>query len=281
MSPECLRFEGLLGEFMARFDPVSYQLYRVHYPVELFEPLKPYLGPLSGRSLRLLDLGAGTGMSTWSLFQFFKGFDEAVLVDPDPAMLDRSNALDFGNGVRSERCVASAEAYEPKVKADLVLVGSAWHWMNSDRTVNTVLKSLKPGGWVFVFEYQFPKAVPDDLGRTLNDWVRRAFNLKWKEIGQQPRGSLNEITERFRRHPDFCFAGESACEMSDPLTPEDLTGVIVSQSRFLAYELALSDEEKTRVRSELLEDLKQVWPVVGPMSFTYRFKGYAFRTRSV
>ncbi len=266
---------------MSRFDPVSYQLYRVHYPVELFEPLKPYLGPRAGTHLRLLDLGAGTGMSTWSLLQFFKGFDEVVLVEPDPAMLDRTLTLDFGEGVHSERCVASAEAFDSNNQADLVLIGSAWHWMNSDRTLETILKSLKPGGWVFVFEYQFPKAMPDELGRGLNDWVRRAFNLKWKEIGQQPRGSLSEITERFRRHPDFCSAGEAACEMSDQLMPEDLCGVIVSQSRFLAYELELQEEEKTKVRSDLLGDLKRVWPGVGPLNFSYRFKGYAFRTRSV
>jgi SAM-dependent methyltransferase len=265
---------------MSKFDPGSYLRSRVEYPVALFSPLSTFVGTQAG-SLRVLDLGAGTGLSARSFLRFFPEVDSLLLVDPDPAMLAVAEASFAGSGFPEVgTLVSGGENLGTPDPVDLVLVGSAWHWMNTRSTIEAIRRVLRPGGCLFVFEYQFPKAKGVE-GAGLNEWIRRAFNRDWKESDQSPRGSLKELVSGFHAHPDFAFRGESRVEQDAEMGVEDLFGVIVSQSRYLAFERRLDGPGVDRQRQGLLEDLRQNWGERPMLAFSYRFHGIRFQVRNV
>jgi SAM-dependent methyltransferase len=273
---------------MAVFDPDRYQQHRIFYPQALFEPLKPVLGPRSDGIIRVLDLGAGTGNSAWSFRQFYRGETDFTLIDPDPAMLERVLPLDFGSGARVRSRVASSHEIERALPDgsleqshfDIALAGSAWHWMQASETIRALEACLVPGGAFFVFEYRFPRVVGGADASGLNEWIRRSFNLHWKTPDQKPRGSLRELTEPLRAHDAFFERSSVECIGESEIDPEGFAGVVVSQSRYLAYERTLPDEAaRERARSELIREIKTRWPEPHPVRVEYDFQGFLFVRR--
>jgi SAM-dependent methyltransferase len=270
---------------MAVFDPDTYRQHRIFYPSALFEPLKPVLGPRSDKIIRVLDLGAGTGNSAWSFRQFYPGEIDFTLIDPDPAMLERVPLLDFGPGTRVRTRIASSHEIKSappdgsleQSHFDIALAGSAWHWMHPSETIRALEARLLPGGAFFVFEYRFPRVTGGGDAFHLNEWIRRNFNLHWKTPDQKPRGSLRELTEPLRAHDSFCERASVECVGEFEIDPEGFAGVVVSQSRYLAYERTLPDEAaRGRARSELIREIKNRWPESRPMRLHYEFQGFLF-----
>jgi len=258
---------------MAKFDAELYQKYRNDYPIALFEPLKSLLGPMKTRP-RVLDLGAGTGISSLSFSRFYPEAD-FILVEPDLEMLEQSHqTLSVVESV--QRIHESAERFQLEEKVDLVLIGSAWHWMNPAVTIERIQNVLKPGGAVFVFEYQFPKAkVPEHL--PLNEWIRREFNLRWKPQGQTPRGSLRELTEPLRVLPGLSETRAISFEKSESFSLERFYGELLSQSRYLAYERTLNLEGREELRKGLLKELAHFWGHLECIPCTYWLEAFCFR----
>lgn len=124
--------------FGSAIDPARYDAVRPGYPAEavpwlLGEPMKP---------VRVLDLGAGTGKLTRTLVE-----DDHVVVAVDPAegMLQTLSTALPGVDAR----VGTAEAIPlPDSDVDAVIVGQAWHWMDSQAAGVEILRVLRPGGRV-------------------------------------------------------------------------------------------------------------------------------------
>ena len=262
---------------MAKFDPVSYSRYRVDYPPELFHSLKSLLSSPSGSGVRVLDLGAGTGIASRSLQAFHPGAASFHLVDPDPGMLSEAGAS-FGPEVSYSCEVGAGEDFEIPNPVDLVLIGSAWHWMKPGRVLERLEQALRIGGRLLVFEYQFPKGVGYDA-MPLNDWIRREFNRVWKDEGQRPRGSLLELLQPVLNHPSFAYRGEVRLEQNFELSPEALQGVILSQSRYLSYERTLPAKKRISARQELLETIRGFYGTRPSLRFEYRFQSVGFERR--
>ncbi|NDG84919.1 MAG: hypothetical protein EBX52_07770 [Proteobacteria bacterium] len=259
---------------MSRFDPESYRRYRVTYPESLFHVLRPAIAAAAG---------AGSALS----FQrFYPAAIEFTWVDPDPAMLEASSDLVFPEQVSVRRIAAASHEWilQPgaPVDLDLALIGSAWHWMNASATLDVLSQVLVPGGGAFVFEYQFPKAVGHPAAPALNEWTRREFNLKWRDVSQVPRGSLRELTACFLEHRDFSEDSRRMCVERVLLGAEQFFGVIVSQSRYLAFERGLPDDVARRTaREALLNEIRARWPAEDAIPFEYGFEGFCFRRRVV
>jgi ubiquinone/menaquinone biosynthesis C-methylase UbiE len=177
--------------------------------------------------------------------------------------------------VISVQCAPSELIPHSAGSFDLVLIGSAWHWMRQMETVSEIDRILVPGGGVYIFEYQFPRAVgmPD-----LNEWIRVQFNTLWKPATQVPRGSLLKLTAIFRNHSDFSQVDSMA--MSDQRIHDatELMGVIVSQSRYQHFEQALPADARMGKRLELQHALQQRMSNQG-CDFSYPYEGYLFRKR--
>jgi SAM-dependent methyltransferase len=99
------------------------------------------LAPVSdAHSVRVMDLGAGTGILTGALARLAA---EVVAVEPDPSMLaELRRQLP---GVRAVEGRAEALPL-PDQSVDAVLCGQAMHWFDLDRALPEIARVLAPGG---------------------------------------------------------------------------------------------------------------------------------------
>jgi SAM-dependent methyltransferase len=115
--------------------------YAQHRPRYADEAIRWCLAPVSHvQPLRVVDLGAGTGILTSALDRFGA---EVVAVEPDHAMLaELRRQLP---GVRAME--GSAEALPlPDHSVDAVLSGQAMHWFDLSRALPEIARVLVPGG---------------------------------------------------------------------------------------------------------------------------------------
>ena len=87
-----------------------------------------------------LDLGAGTGAATRVLA---RRVPHVISVEPDPRM----RAVIAGDTPQAQVLEGRAEAIPLKDgSVDVVLVCSAWHWMDPDLAVPEIARVLRPAG---------------------------------------------------------------------------------------------------------------------------------------
>ena len=112
----------------------EYDAARPAYPDALFDALGPVV------NLRVLDVGAGTGLATRPFLQ--RGA-LVVAIEPEANLLARAVehtptlAAVIADGTRlplRDRCV------------DLVCFAQSWHWLHPDTRTGEVARVLHPGG---------------------------------------------------------------------------------------------------------------------------------------
>jgi SAM-dependent methyltransferase len=260
---------------VAKFEASNYSRFRLNYPAKLFACLRAYCGPfVFVRPMQVLDLGSGTGFSAKSFFNFFPSTD-LTLVEPDPAMLSIAKTH-FENLPSSTLIGQRAEDFQIDTRFDLVLVGSAWHWFNRALLVKNFEAAQVDA--IFIFEYQFPKAKDH---AALNEWVRREFNLRWRTTTQEPRGNLTELTQVLRDSSFFSEHTRVNLNQEESFSRERFWGMIVSQSRFLAYEETLSTESRVEQRNLLLQELSSLWGPSLEHVFILPYEGVFFLRRKI
>jgi ubiquinone/menaquinone biosynthesis C-methylase UbiE len=225
----------------------------------------------------LLDLGAGTGLATLSILGEFP-IGSAHLVDPDPRMLAVAERDLLGKIPEIEfQCARSDDFRLPVGRFDLVLIGSAWHWMDAGKTTQKLETALEPGGSLLVFESQFPKL---EFSPEVQDWVRREFNLRWRASGQEPRGALSELLAPLRKASAFSEWARLRLETRAEMELAVYEGLLRSQSRYLAYEESLSSErERMSERERVASALTAKWGVRTTQQATTTWEAFLFRKR--
>ncbi len=114
----------------------DYAALRPGYPADVV----PFL--LGVRPLRVLDLGAGTGLLTEVLLA---AGHEVVAVDPSPEMLAQLRA----RLPQVRTATGGAEAIPvPDGSVDAVVAGQAAHWFHPERAAVELRRVLAPGGAV-------------------------------------------------------------------------------------------------------------------------------------
>jgi SAM-dependent methyltransferase len=222
-----------------------YRNARPLYPRAVFRTLERVCAP--GELTTFLDLACGAGQSTRAFLDLGisrRGF----AVDPDLEMLAAARAR-VGSEFPAVKFLAGRAEKIPLADAsvDLVLIGSAIHWFDLPRAHAEITRVLKPGGILFVFEYQFPKCldVPD-----LAEVVRRRFNLEWRAPRQTPRGTLADLLAPFRKSPAWRTLGEDRPNWIESLSCETFLGHLFSQSRVLHAEAAAPNPASYRAEIE-------------------------------
>ena len=133
------------------YDPTIYAGAAAHY-----RPGRPAYSPklepvLAGElgldgSGRLLDGGCGPGIITVRLAHLF---EEAVGLDPDPAMLDEGRRVADDRAITNIRWVQARAEELPGVAPGpfrLVTFGQSLHWTDEARVAEAVYDLLDPGG---------------------------------------------------------------------------------------------------------------------------------------
>jgi SAM-dependent methyltransferase len=133
------------------YDPTIYQGAAAHYrqgrpaySPQLEAVLTEELD-LDGRG-RLLDVGCGPGILAVRIAQLF---EEAVGLDPDPAMLAEGRRVARERGITNIRWVrARAEDLPDSIPGPyrLVTFGQSFHWTDEARVAETVYDMVAPGG---------------------------------------------------------------------------------------------------------------------------------------
>jgi SAM-dependent methyltransferase len=125
------RNDGSVASFEAVAD--EYDAARPTYPDEVFDAL----GPLAG--LRVLDVGAGTGIATRGLIA-----RQATVIAIDPGHEVIRRAMRHTAALMA---VVGDGALLPRSNAvDLVSFAQSWHWLDPATRVTEVGRVLRPGG---------------------------------------------------------------------------------------------------------------------------------------
>lgn len=158
---------------------------------------------------------------------------------------------------------------------DTVACGSSYHWLDRERADLEILRVLRPGGFVHLYEYQFPKAqsLPE-----LNDWIRKQFNSHWKLPNQKPRGRLREISRGLAQKGGLQLLAQERPPMLVSLSAADFIGILFSQARFLASEQLLNKLEVECRRKVISDEIQEFFSAAGsgPVEFDFALQSFIF-----
>ena len=142
----------------------TYDATRPHWPEETVDWL---LGD-PDRPLRVIDLGAGTGLGTRTIAALGH---EVVALDPSAGMLAALEAAPLAREVRAriETRLSPAESLEDPVgSVDAATAFQAWHWFDEERVARECARVLRPGGSLGLAWHSWSDQV---------DWLRELGEL--------------------------------------------------------------------------------------------------------
>jgi SAM-dependent methyltransferase len=152
-----------------------YAAHRPGYPREAIDLLCAELG--IARGTKVLDLAAGTGISTEALLE--RGA-EVIAVEPVAAMREQLHGrlpdIDLRDGTAEHIPAADHEV-------DVVTVFQAFHWFDATAALSEIRRVLKPGGGLALVWNVRDRSEP---------WVAAMAELMEAEVGPLP----------YERHPD-------------------------------------------------------------------------------
>ena len=132
----------------ALFDSAAqlYEASRLGYPGNIVEFAVATVAASAGSEV--LEVGCGTGQLTESLARF--GF-RLTAIDLGPSMISAARRRLDGSGVSFE--VASFEDFAaPDASFDLIISGTAFHWVDPEVRFRKPARLLRPGGWLALLE---------------------------------------------------------------------------------------------------------------------------------
>ncbi len=180
-----------------------------------------------GRSVRVADVGAGTGKLTRVLVD---AGAETVAVDPDAAML--ATLRESVAGVPT--FVGTAERLPlPDAALDAVVLGQAWHWVEPVAASAEIGRVLRPGGVLGTIWNIRDESVP---------WIARLTEIMHGSNAERLlQGGDPPLAAPFERWESRRWQWER------PVTRNVLTAMVHSRSHLITADHA----ERTRVDSEI------------------------------
>ena len=195
------------------------------------------LEPVSSRrTVRVLDLAAGTGRLTETLQ---RADVDIIAVEPDPQMRAEMLRRVFGVAVLA----GSAEDIPlPDERVDAVVVGQAFHWFDQERALPEIARVLKPGG-VFAALWN----TDDHRVQWVLEYLQ-ASGFQPNNLDQQQLASgMPQISD----HPAFAAVEWAAFDHSHRRTIESLVATVGTYSAVLVLEPKQRAERLQRVREYL------------------------------
>ena len=232
------------------FGPAAglYDRVRPRYPVEALRWMLT-VEPHGSGPLRVVDLGAGTGILTRQLLEL--GHD-VVAVEPDAGMrakLDDSLGRAIARDGSAERIpLAGGEA-------DAVVAGQAYHWFNRDLAHDEIARVLRTGGAFAPVWNERDERV---------DWLKRLSEIT---DGRPEETEVNDFGPRFTavEHATFPFV----------LTSDEQQLVELMQSR--SYYLSAPPERQRRMADEIRRLVREHPDLASRAEFPLPYVAFAYR----
>jgi SAM-dependent methyltransferase len=240
------------------FGPAAglYDRVRPRYPVEALRWM------LGEQPIRVVDLGAGTGILTRQLLEL--GHD-VIPVEPDAGMRARLNES-IEQEHREIAVEGSAEHIPlPDGVADAVVAGQAYHWFNRDLAHDEIARVLRPGGVFAPLWNERDDRVP---------WIRRLT-----EITDGVRDDSN--AEDYHLDPAVGFGPKfSAVEQATfPFVRACDEELLVELMQSRSYYLSSPPETQRRIESEIRELVREHPDLAGRSEFPLPYVTFAYRAR--
>jgi SAM-dependent methyltransferase len=207
----------------------EYDRYRPHYPQGLIAHLVTRPG------LRVLDVGAGTGLASAQLAE--AGAD-VLAVEPDVRMA----AVCRGKGIAVE-CNTFEQWPAGDRMFDLVVFGQSFHWVDPETALPKLATLLNPGGRLALL---WNRVMPTEPGR-------QGMNEIYADYGATSpasNSSSNAATALMTILDTSDFQVERL-EVSEDLdySTEDWLGLVFTHSNHLVLEPAAQTELRKRLRA--------------------------------
>lgn len=124
-------------------DISGYEIARLGYPEALYDALLNRTGTAGV----VLEIGPGTGLATFDLLTRLRP-SRFVGVEADPLlaahMRARIDDLNLSAATRIEHC--QFEDFASDVSFDFACCAAAFHWLDAERSLASLMRLLKPGG---------------------------------------------------------------------------------------------------------------------------------------
>lgn len=213
---------------------------------------------VTGGPLRVVDLGAGTGLLTRVLLRLGQ---HVVPVEPDEQM--RAQLARATPGTTA--LAGSAERIPlPDADADAVVVGQAYHWFDPPRAHTEVARVLRPGGLFAVLRNERDESVA---------WVAALSELGDRILGPQGITKDGRALASFGAH--FGPVERAEFHHRTRHTADTLVGMVATRSYYLT-----AGPELQREMTEAVRDLAATHPdLAGRDSFELPYRTQVFRAR--
>jgi SAM-dependent methyltransferase len=154
--------------------PTSYEIGRPQYPDAVYTLLADRCG--LGPGCAVLEVGPGTGIVTKRLLE---AGASVVAVEPDPVLAEH---LQSGVQGAMHVLVSSLEDAELSERIfDLVVAATAFHWVDQERGLGKIGRTIRTGGWVALWWLFGDPDRPSEFHRAAE-----------RIIGNTPVAAMNE-----------------------------------------------------------------------------------------
>lgn len=147
--------------------------------------LPALLSQLAGaRPAQVVDLGAGTGLSTlvWA-----DHAERVTGIEPNDDMRVQAEARLAASGAHNIRFIAATanQTGLPDASADIVTASQAFHWLEPVSTLAEITRILRPGGVFAAYDYNWPPTITPETERIFRNFEDRIQELSEK-AGERP-----------------------------------------------------------------------------------------------
>jgi ubiquinone/menaquinone biosynthesis C-methylase UbiE len=206
-----------------------YDQYRPQPPIAIVDILTQLAG--GARPTRVVDLGAGTGLST----RIWAGrADEVIAIEPNDDMRQQAEQTTAAfPGMEAVRYLKgrSDDSGLPDECADIVTASQALHWMEPEPTFAEVARILRPGGVFAAFDCDWPPTMGWEAEAAYSEFVHRHRELQ--VAGGIPHANTHWPKEghlgRMKASGRFRYCREILVHSVEQGNAERLVGLAMSQ----------------------------------------------------
>lgn len=148
----------MTNQFVGSVKSQLYSRFRPVYPSNVLKTIADYCRQGKHfRFKRAVDVGCGSGQSTYSLLGYF---EEVVGLDPSETQITEANLSlakkDETVKGKLKFQISAAENLSPAVKTgsvNLLTIAQAIHWVNTEKFYKEIYRVLVPGGVAAIYGY--------------------------------------------------------------------------------------------------------------------------------